>query len=365
MLKMRLLTLLGVLLLVNCTVQAEGETDLSDEQRAFLPFQEKRIVDFHVHVAGLGYGESGCFINKEMRDNIRFDFYLWAMGVTLDEIQKEGDRVLFGKISRSIEESVSVSHAVILAMDGVISDEGELDKEATQIYIPNDYVYRETQRYDNLLFAASINPYRPDAIARLEEVAEQGTLLIKWIPSIMYIDPADPKLVPFYQKMEELDLPLLTHTGMEKSFSTARDELADPKRLELPLNLGVKVIAAHIATTGESEGQDNFERILPMFAKYPNLYADISSLTQINKLGFLEKVIAREELTSQLIYGTDWPLQFFPLVSPWYHVDEISLNDARIINTMPSKWDRDVALKYKMGVDESVFLNGERLFLKE
>lgn len=31
---------------------------------------EKNIIDFHAHVAGLGYGSSGCFINKEMRENM-------------------------------------------------------------------------------------------------------------------------------------------------------------------------------------------------------------------------------------------------------------------------------------------------------
>jgi len=34
----------------------------------------------------------------------------------------------------------------------------------------------------------------------------------------MYIDLADPAIIPFHQKMVELDMPLLTHTGMEKSF---------------------------------------------------------------------------------------------------------------------------------------------------
>jgi len=38
------------------------------------------------------------------------------------------------------------------------------------------------------------------------------------MPSIMYIDLADPAIIPFHQKMVELDMPLLTHTGMEKSF---------------------------------------------------------------------------------------------------------------------------------------------------
>src|SRR5690606_19362344 len=204
-------------------------------------------------------------------------------------------------------------------------EKGSLDQGKTQIYVPNEYVHKQTRLYDNLLYGASVNPYRPDSLERLEQAKKNGAILVKWIPSIMYIDPADKRLIPFYQKMVDLDIPLLTHTGMEKSFSTAKDELADPARLELPLSLGVKVIAAHIATTGKSEGQDNFERILPMFKKHPNLYADISSLTQINKLEFMEKAIAAPELKGRLIYGTDWPLQFFPLVSPWYHLDLITI----------------------------------------
>ena len=162
----------------------------------------------------------------------------------------------------------------------------------------------------------------------------------------------------------DLDIPLLTHTGMEKSFSTAKDELADPARLELPLSLGVKVIAAHIATTGKSEGQDNFERILPMFKKHPNLYADISSLTQINKLEFMEKAIAAPELKGRLIYGTDWPLQFFPLVSPWYHLDLITIRQAMAVSRIDNQWDRDVALKVAMGLDKDVFRKGSEFFKK-
>jgi predicted TIM-barrel fold metal-dependent hydrolase len=212
------------------------------------------------------------------------------------------------------------------------------------------------------LFAASINPYRKDAIERLVQAKAQGAVLVKWIPSIMYIDPADPAIIPFYQKMAELNMPLLTHTGMEKSFSHAKDELSDPHRLELPLSLGVNVIAAHIATTGESDGEDNFARVLPMFKQYPNLYGDISSLTQINKLGYVKKVLAHPELDGRLIYGTDWPLQFFPLISPWYHLDEINISQALAISKIHNQWDRDVALKIGMGLDKKVFLNGNDLF---
>ena len=349
-----------VLLLVPIDLHAEDSA-----KDTLLPFDEKNIVDFHVHVAGLGYGNSGCFINEEMRNNFRFKFFIRAMGVTLDELEKEGDKVLFKKISDSVSESTVISKVVILSMDGVINEQGDLDKKLTQIYVPNEYVHTQVQNYPNLLYAASINPYRKDAITLLEKAKADGAVLVKWIPSIMYIDPSDPAIIPFYKKMVELDIPLLTHTGMEKSFSHAKDELADPHRLELPLSLGVKVIAAHIATTGTSEGEDNFKRILPMFKKYPNLYADISSLTQVNKLGYLKKALKEPELDGRLIYGTDWPLQFFPIVSPWYHLDEISFSQAWHISRMRNQWDKDVALKLAMGLDKDVFYLGGKLFIKD
>ena len=65
-----------------------------------LPMDQKSIIDFHAHVAGLGYGNSGCFVNKEMRDNFRFHFYLMAMGTSLDELERGGDQIIFKKIRR-------------------------------------------------------------------------------------------------------------------------------------------------------------------------------------------------------------------------------------------------------------------------
>ena len=272
----------------------------------FNPGVGKSIVDVHVHVAGLGYGDSGCFINEQMRNNIRFPFYLWAMGVTEDELIEQGDRVLFKKLSARIARSETIKKSVILAMDAYVGHDGELNRKETQVYVPNDFVAKETALYDNLLFGASINPNRKDALQRLAAAKEKGAVLVKWLPSIMNIDPANPDYIPFYQLMAKLNIPLLTHTGMEKSFANARDELADPLKLKLPLEQGVTVIAAHIATTGKSEGQDNFTRILPMIREYPNLYVDISSLTQINKLNYLARALKEEGISQKMIFGTDW-----------------------------------------------------------
>jgi hypothetical protein len=319
------------------------------------------ILDLHVHVAGIGAGGSGCFVSEALRDNYRFWIYLRAMGVKREELEKYGDALVVERLSEKLSASSRVNRAVILAIDGAINSKGELDHELTEVYVPNKYVAAQARAYPNLLFGASVNPARPDALERLEEVRRDGAVLIKWIPSIMMIDPADPAHRSFYSKLVKLGLPLLTHTGMERSFSHARDEFADPRRLELPLSLGVTVIAAHIASTGESDGEDNFERILPMFDEYPNLYADISSLTQINKLGYLVRALAHEEVRERLVYGTDWPLQFIPLISPWYHLRHIGLSGLRAVWGAKGAWDRDVALKEAMGAPAGVFLRAENL----
>ena len=73
-------------------------------------------------------------------------------------------------------------------------------------------------------------------------------------------------------------------------------------------------------------------------------------------------MLAHPELKGRLIYGTDWPLQFFPLISPWYHLDELKISEAISISKIKNQWDRDVALKIGMGLDVEAFTLGNKLF---
>ncbi len=313
-------------------------------------------IDMHVHAACIGTGGSGCFISEWMRSGYKFNFYLKAFDVTLEELEREGDIVVLRKLSDKIAKSRSVSKAVVLAMDGAVDKHGALDRERTQFYVPNEYLGPALAVYDNLLFGASINPYRKDALDRLEQAKSQGAVLVKWIPGIMHINPADESLIPFYDRLRDLDLPLLTHAGDERSFGDSNDELGDPLLLELPLQRGVTVIAAHVASMGTIQGEMNFKRLLRLFEKYDNLYADISALTQINRLGYLRRTLERPDLHSRLLYGSDWPLQFFPLVSPWYQVPNVPVSELKSIAALDNQWDKDVALKKAMGVPPEVFL---------
>lgn len=318
-------------------------------------------LDMHVHVAGIGAGDSGCFISSELRDSYKYDFYLKALGVNDKEISIYGDALVLERLSKKIASSKHIEKAVVLALDGIIDDAGKLDRKNTQIFVPNDYVSKETSKYDNLLFGASINPNRPDALKQLVDAKRSGAVLVKWIPSIMHIDPADEKLIPFYLALMELDLPLLSHTGQERTFLGARDELSDPQRLDLPLRVGVTVIAAHIAANGENEGEENFYRIMPLFRKYKNLYADISSLTQINRLGYLREALQVDFLKDRLVYGSDWPLQFQLIVSPWYQMRHLPLTEMRYLSHVGNDFDRDVLLKKALGVPEGVFMRSSQL----
>ncbi len=206
------------------------------------------FVDLHAHAAGIGAGGSGVFIGRAMRDSFRFPIYLRAFGVSRNELEKGGDAVVIDRIAAHVAASERVERAVVLALDGVVDTEGNLDREATQVYVPNDFVARETARHPQLCFGASVNPYRHDALERLARVRDAGAVLVKWIPNIM---------------------------------------------------------------------------------------------------------------------GTDWPLQFFPLVSPYYHLNRIGFAEARSAAALDNPWDRDVAVKEALHVPQHVFARGAELLPME
>jgi hypothetical protein len=337
------------------------------------PLPEEGIVDMHCHVNGIGAGGSGCFISDEFRNDWRFPFYLRGFGVSEQELLEKGDGLVVDRLSQLLAESKFVKKAVVLAMDGVVSD-GLLDTHRTQVYVPNEFVEEAVKKHSNLLFGASVNPYRKDAIARLVWAKKKGAVLVKWIPSVMNIDPSDRKLIPFYKKLAKLKLPLLTHTGSDQSIPYSNDELNDPERLSLPLECGVKVIAAHIASTGRyhREGfppgwyhrERSSGRLARVMRDNPNnakLFADISSLTQLNKLCYMKEALTRPEFSGRLFYGSDFPLINTILVSPLYYCFRLTLRQVIDIALTKNPWDVDVKIKQALGTPTNVFARSQEL----
>lgn len=324
------------------------------------PLPLTKIVDMHCHTAGIGAGNSGCFISPQMEKSFKFKHYLKSFEVAREEIEAKGDSLILDRIAERLAKSHYVGRAVILALDGVVDSRGKLARDRTEMYVPDEYLAGEVARHPQLLFGASVNPHRHDALDRLEWAKAQGAVLVKWLPAIQEINPSDKRFVPFYEKLIELGLPLLTHTGNEHSFTHSADELCDPALLRLPLQLGVTVIAAHVATGGRYQGERAIDRLARLMNEYPHLYADISALTLINKAGYLRDVISRPEFKYRLVYGTDYPLVNIPaLVSPWYHPFRLTTRQMRAITKMVSAWDRDVALKQALGFPSDVWTRAE------
>ena len=145
--------------------------------------------------------------------------------------------------------------------------------------------------------------------------------MVKWLPNAMGIDPSSPACDPFYAKMKELGLVLLSHGGEEKAVEADEDQrLGNPLLLRRALEHGVKTIVAHCAGLGTSEDLDdparrqvsNFRLFLRLMddRRYDGLvFGDISAMTQYNRVGEpLSTILGRDDLPARLDNGSDSPL---------------------------------------------------------
>lgn len=285
-----------------------------------------RLVDVHVHLAGLGAGGSGCEVHPHMRswlspvERVRFELYLSASGVT--ELGR-ADQQFVERFTALVEASPVAGRYCVLAFDHHYREDGSLDRGASEFHVPNDYAWQVAATSERLLPVISVHPYRADALEELERWAARGVRLVKWLPNAMGIDPASPRCDEFYAVLRERGMTLLSHTGKEMAVDADElQALGNPLRLRRALDAGVRVIAAHCASLGEDldldqpegarERVSSFELFLRLMdePRYEGLlFGELSALTQVNRLGRpLERLLERRDLHERLVNGSDYPL---------------------------------------------------------
>jgi mannonate dehydratase len=308
-------------------VRALGE--LSEPARAlvaaaFAGLRAERVVDLHVHVAGLGGGGSGCWVNPRLRshrwplERLRFELYLSGSGVEEDE---HADRRYVERLTALLAAGVPGVRLLLLAFDVRVDEHGREDLERSTFRVPDEHVCALARAHPGFLACASVHPYRADALARLERARALGAVAVKWLPNAMGIDPAAARCAPYYAKLVELGLPLLVHTGEERAVWAADDqELGNPLRLRAPLAAGVTVVALHCASLGSARDLDRgdgrarpalelFLRLLAEHGPGGRLFGELSAVTQVNRdPGVLRALLARSELHARLLNGSDYPL---------------------------------------------------------
>ena len=212
----------------------------------------------------------------------------------------------------------------LLPFDKFYTKEGVEDMNRTTFYVPNDYSIKMAAEFPSYFHpVGSVNPYRKDAVEELQYCADHGVKIIKWLPNSMGINPSDEECEPFYHKMRDLGLALLIHVGSEHTVSAAflDNTLGNPLLLRKPLDCGVKIIAAHCASEGESLDLDSQAVRKPYVSNYTLLhrlmenpkydkllYADISAIVGILRVPVLKQVLDDKEIHHRLVYGSDYPL---------------------------------------------------------
>lgn len=322
---------MGVRCAVNRLARApDPDGPLSDAanrliEKTLAGLDPDRILDDHVHCVGIGAGGTGCYVNERMAqwarhpvEAFRFSIYRTAAGV-IDE--SKGDQQYVERLTSLLRPAPKHGRAMLLAFDETYRDDGTVDKAQTEFHAPNAYVLKLAKEHpDCFVPAASIHPYRKDALEELQRCVEGGAVAVKWLPNAQNIDPLSEKCDAFYDALAKAGLPLLSHAGEEQAVDAEEaQKLGNPLRLRRALDHGVKVIIAHCASLGTSEDLDqkekpevsSFDLFLRMLGeeKYRGqLYGDISAMTQFNRCEKLKSLLARPDLHERLIYGSDYPL---------------------------------------------------------
>jgi uncharacterized protein len=261
-------------------------------------------VDMHVHVLGNGKSGSGCRVTSRWWQRPFIDLMVANMGLQTSPGDPALDQLYVERLLHWVRES-TLGRVVILACDDLYDETGHRFPGLSGLYVPNDYVIELSKRYPEFAPAVSIHPARSDAVAELERCVEAGAVMLKLLPCVQAVECNRQAYKPFWERMAQLNLPLLAHTGGEFSLPTCRRDLQSVETLLLPLQCGVTVVAAHCGAPALPWDRDYFDQFDRMRKSFPNLYGDVSALSQITHLRTLDRL--RKD-PHHILYGSDYPV---------------------------------------------------------
>jgi predicted TIM-barrel fold metal-dependent hydrolase len=308
-------------------------------------------LDMHVHIVGNGTGGTGCWYRPMGFTRLGAPLLLRAVGLPQSALRGDLDGLYAARLLELVRGS-SLDAVVILAQEDPYTENGERIEGRSSFYVPNEYVLALGRRHPEFLPAVSIHPARHDALEELERCLAGGAVMLKCLPNCQNIDWNLPRYTPFLERMAEARLPLLAHTGSERTMPVLAPELASPRMLTRALEIGVTCVAAHCGTGMIALDPDYLDVFVEMARRFPNLYGDNSALAG---LSFRFRPSARRQLLEpwlapRILHGSDLPvpsngalLAAFGMI-PWSE----HFRTRRIANPL----ERDVALKLALGFSE-------------
>ena len=307
--------------------------------RALDGIDPARVVDAHVHLLGVGGGPNGAWVGDQMRrptNPLQYARYRFFLNASCVPSNTDPNRAFLDRLLACHRATLPGARLMLLAFDQVHDAHGRPRPETTAFHVSNAYARAVAERHPGELeWAASVHPYRTDAVEALDAAVAGGALAVKWLPNAMGIDPVSPLCDPFYEALARHRIPLLTHGGRERAVKGAGDDaLGNPLLLRRALDHGVRVIVAHCAAFGSGVDLDVGPRgpVVPnvdLFARLMDdpryehiLMGDISALMLSNRTAAaLGQVLERTDWHDRLLNGSDYPV---PGVPALFDLDDLA-----------------------------------------
>lgn len=307
-------------------------------------------LDCHVHLVGNGRKGNGCWVKMKGWHRMVGLMMSRTIGMPVTIEDDDFDSIYVERLVRDVQES-AIDQAVLLAQDEVYHEDGS-KRDFGSFYVPNDYLFEVCAKHPEFIPAVSIHPARRDALEELDRCLALGARCLKLLPNCHGVNCSAPAYDAFWEKMAAAELPLLAHTGGEMTVPVANVSYQDPTYLRRPLEIGVKVIAAHAGSSSSLWDKDYFTALTDMMRKFPKLYADSSALNTPFRSAALGKIM-RSDLRERFVHGSDFPVP----VGTWYAwLRGLIDNDSRSAAAKVSNLiQRDFMLKESMGFESAHF----------
>jgi len=263
------------------------------------------IIDVHTHLM-----ESVKAYPKKFYDSL---YRVWVTREGKEEAERKAAELngTAEKLIKDMDEG-RVDKAVVTPVDFGIMCEQEPE---IPIWEQNEYIAESQRKYpDRIIGFVGLDPIRKGAPELLEKaVTDLGLQGVKVFPGTYKV--TDDRIQPFWQKVNELELPVLLHQGIDPypylmQYGNPLD--LDALALKYPK---ITFNAAHIAR--------GFDNLLTEIIVYRpgRIYTDISaqqphySASRWHCIMNLRHVMDR--IPSAVMMGSDWPTNPIP---EWFDI---------------------------------------------
>ncbi len=344
-------------------------------------------IDMHCHASGKGRrlaeADREPFLGVEADPNpLLRGTYRWLYSYMEKKLIKLGEyhglRELqtdhyYDILFRQLRDAREIDAIVLLAFDAVYDQHGKIDERSTTLFIINRWLVQKIKQLNQrlqeagatgkrFLMGASVSPNRPDWREELDwAINQEETVLLKWIPSVQRIR-LDQVSEAFYGHLAAANLPLLCHVAKEHTFPDGLryPALDNYELLKRPLELGVKIIAAHCNTPTLPFEKNRIQPFL-RFMEQTNrnqtrIWSDTSALTSVMKSRFMKEV-ARSFDPDWLVHGSDFPLP----VDAKAFFGRIPQADYAQLRKEKNYFDLDARIKRSYGFADSILNNAEKV----